>query len=49
MVGSSLTRSLLKHNYVNNKNQDNLLIPNRRGLNLLNIHDVIGLKRINLQ
>ena len=42
MVGSSITRSLLKHNYVNNKNQNNLLIPKRSELNLLNIHEVLN-------
>ena len=36
MVGSSLARSLLKHNYVKSNNQNNLLTPKRSELNLLN-------------
>ena len=42
MVGSSLARSLLKHNYVKSNNQNNLLTPKRSELNLLNNNEVLN-------
>ncbi len=40
MAGSSILRALKKKGYGSNENFDNLLIPNRKDLNLLNFNEV---------